>query len=582
MSSNIIILPDSIVNRIAAGEVVERPSSVVKELLENAIDADASLINVEIKGGGKECIIVNDNGCGMNHEDAVLSVRKHATSKIQKEEDLDSIKTLGFRGEALPSIASVSRFRLITKDAFSDTGTCISIEGDAFAVSETGCPAGTTVEVKNLFYNTPARLKFLKSDSAERRRIEDLIIKYAVFYNSIYFKLSMDGKIVFDFPPEQGIFPRISRALGNETVKELFPVKPLFFPFKIEGFTSTPVISRNSSDLMLFYINGRCVQDSVIRKAVINAYGAILPKGRYPVTVLLMEMDGKTVDVNVHPQKSEVRFSRSGEIYRFIYGSVENAVRNFSSLTEIPVSQPAQFHSHIGQFFPSTKYESFSFDFSVNQLSEKIDKSESFEKTEILSETVQEKYSSLQILGQAANSFIVAQGNKGLYIFDQHAVHERQNFNRLFSEFQKSGILKQALLIPIVFEILKQEKSIIEEHSDFFSRLGFEIEIFSGNSVVVKTVPAAKINNSIQRLVKDLMSLASDIHHEKAGLQIFEKAIATIACHSSVRAGDLLNAEEMKIMISGMDDSYFSQYCPHGRNAVFFMPFEEILKKFNR
>ncbi|MBM4388340.1 MAG: DNA mismatch repair endonuclease MutL, partial [Deltaproteobacteria bacterium] len=462
-------------DKIAAGEVIERPASVVRELVDNSLDAGAGEIMIELRDGGREAISVVDNGCGMSREDAVLALKRHATSKIKSLEDLKLLKTLGFRGEALPSIASVSRFELRTYDGFSGAGVRIRSSGGLDEeVSDCAMPRGCEIEANGLFFNTPARKKFLKTASTELSHIVDFVTRAAVYYHRVRFLLRNNGKETLNFPGTDDPGERLLQVFGGEIFSGLFPVAQAVFPFKMRGFASSPGFTSSSASSLYIYINGRFIPDPIVRRAVLTAYGNIIEKGRYPYAVLLLDFSTPDVDFNVHPQKAEVRFANGNEVFSTVLGRVKETVTAAPWIAAGGNRDMPATRTTMKTAYPSAGR------LSQESLFERI---AGFPPA-LPDDIPKMRFSGVRPLGQYAKCFIIGQYGDSLVLIDQHAAHERVNFERMKRAFFLGDIASQPLLMPETSEIPSFLMPALEENSLRLLKLGFEVEIFSGNTVL--------------------------------------------------------------------------------------------------
>lgn len=560
VKKRIIILPPEIVNKIAAGEVVERPASVVKELVENSLDAEANLIVVEIKDVGRKLIKVTDNGIGMSKEDALVCIKPHATSKISSLEDLEKISTLGFRGEALSSIASVSLMRIITRSKEEMSGIELEIEGGEIKnVREIGSPQGTTVEVKNLFFNTPARKKFLKSPATELTHIIRIIEQFALAYPEVNFRLIHQDKELLNFLPQKELKERVSEVLGKETVNSLLELNFEENGLKISGFISKPNFSRFDRYGQFFFVNRRAVVNKMLSHAVTNSYQEFLPKERFPVAIIYIEIEPELVDVNVHPTKREIRFQNENLIHKCLVKTIRETLTKNSLIPEIKeeiISLPKEKIKEEGSF-----YNLF--------------------KKEILSEEKNKIFTEISLIRKApflqiANLYLLTFDEEGILIIDQHSASERVIFDALLEREEPREI--QSLLIPEIINLGVKESEILKENLDTFRELGFKIEEFGKNCFQIKAVPAV-IPKPPKQLVLEVIS---EIQEEKTIRLEREKLLSLIACHSAVREGDSLEETQIARLIQDLKNTKFPWVCPHGRPTMIRLTWEELKRSFKR
>ncbi len=588
------ILPEIISNKIAAGEVVERPASVVKELVENALDAASKRVAVEVEKGGRSLIRVSDNGSGMNHDDALLAIERYATSKIYEDADLFAIRTLGFRGEALPSIASVSRFELISRAAGLDIGTRIVIAGGKIKkVSEVGAPPGTMVTVEQLFYNTPARRKFLKTINTEMGHIIETVAGMALGWHGVQFRLMHNGREIKNWPQVSEPMERAADVLGRGIRETLQPVNRDDTAIKLRGWVAAPGAARSTSRGIYLYVNGRTVRDRVIQHALFQGYGGRLMKGQFPMAVLFIDVPYDRVDVNVHPTKNEVRFADQ----RFIHDSIRDAVA--TALARVDKTKwgsiqgfgkdGEQISEHIARFGrPSVPEIGVSFqepsapavparatgidgrgaaDGSnrehFSQAAEKIPMSAQPSQQERL--WPQKRFADLKIIGQFSETFLLCEAGQDLIVIDQHAAHERIMYEQLKRRAQKSRPATQGLLVPETIELGFREAQILQAMLSDLQRLGLEIEPFGGNTFIVKAVPVLLGQGSVEPLVNEIVEKMAEIGFAPGLEKAFHECLHLMACHGAIRANQSLNQVEIKRLLVQLDACEEPSNCPHGR-----------------
>ena len=580
------VLPDALANQIAAGEVVERPSSVVKELVENALDAGATTVFVDVMEGGRRLIRVVDDGIGMSRVDATLAVERHATSKVRDVADLQGIITLGFRGEALPSIASVSRFRLVTRAEGDEVGTEIRIGGGQPAeVRDAGGPVGTRVEVSDLFFNVPARLKFLKRNATEMGHITGLLTAASLGYPHVHFRLTHNGRTSLDHPVAPNLRQRIFQVLGGATTGRLYPVQ-LDEGLRVRGFISEPTHTRTNQRGLHTFINGRWVRDRVINHAIVSAYGNLLERGRYPHAVVYIHLPPDEVDVNVHPTKAEVRFVHAGRVHDAIVGACRVMLARTPWVGDgAPLSAPPA-----GQGQARVPFDMYGLGHRG--------KARSFERPQaptpvavrapelaLDGEDMGAKpafFRRLRVLGQADKTFLVCEGEDGLYIIDQHAAHERVGYERIKAGYCDARLATQQLLFPLQLEFSAEESIALQDHQGVLARLGFEVEPFGGETWQVTSVPALLARADVTRLVRDVVAELIDLGKASLMEAHLELLFSTMACHSVIRAGDTLGEEEIRALLVQMDEVDLGANCPHGRPVFVTVPFSELARKLHR
>ncbi len=596
----ITILPDTLCNQIAAGEVVERPAAVVKELIENSIDALSRRITLAVTQGGRKEIRVVDNGAGMHPDDALLALERHATSKIRKLEDLQTIHSLGFRGEALPSIAAVSRFEMTTREADTVSGTCIHVEGGVIRdVREAGCAPGTMITVRDLFFNVPARRKFLRSIDTEASYISDQFLRLAIAHHGIHFQLIHQERTLYDFPQAPSAEQRAVQVLGPDTGKKLIPFSAQNGPMRVHGFTGRPDLQRANSQSLFICVNGRPVWDRLINRAVLSAYESLIPQGKFPAAVIFFELSPDLVDVNVHPTKREVRFKNPGDVIE----TVRNAIRQSIEGSRPLFAPSSAFRtSSRSEFVPASREQmiredQLSFDrihrhplptgdpppqvhvsgFADVDRPEPLHQDASSPPQPAADGEI--PFAQLPVIGQLANSYILLEAGDGLVIIDQHAAHERIIFDSLSLPNPREGA--QRLMRSTVLELLPRDAARLRRWLPFLKETGIEIESFGGESFVIHAVPAALSDCPPDELVRDLV--ASAIEEDAAPRwNIASRLARTAACHRAVRAGQRLKPEEIRQLLQDLDRTRFSSTCPHGRPVWYKLSHNDIAKFFHR
>jgi DNA mismatch repair protein MutL len=597
----ITVLPDVLCNQIAAGEVIERPAAVVKELIENSMDAGARRISVILSQGGRKEIRVIDNGTGMNPDDALLALERHATSKIRSVEDLQSIRSMGFRGEALPSIAAVSRFDLITREPDAVSGVRIHVEGGVIKdVKETGCPAGTMVCVRDLFHNMPARRKFLRSIDTEMAHIGEQFIRISMSDPGIHFQLSHEERQQYDFAQTKTIESRAGQVLGSAISSRLKSFTNDGSSVRIHGLAGPPDLQKASGHFLYVYVNGRAVWDRMLHHAILNAYEATIPKGRFPVVVLFIELPPHLVDVNVHPTKREVRFQSPGEMMEMIRAAVRLALENpafqarpvgqwhhtsspdaflrgggqFSRETQGPLQVALDTSTNVRTLEPPVQVEAFP-DPAAPSRPEDAGSPESGIPSE-----AEVSFSRLRIIGQLANTYLLLEGTDGLVLVDQHAAHERIIYDRLSQETAK-GTARQRLARSAVLNLSPEEGGMLRRWMSHLADLGFEIEAFGGDSFTVQSVPAALSDYAPEVLIGELLSSAHE-EEKSPRLDLLAQLAKTAACHEAIRAGQKLDVDEMRNLLEMLDRTRIPPTCPHGRPLWHRITLSEIARFFQR
>lgn len=631
-------LDDAVANQIAAGEVVERPASVVKELVENALDADATRIRVEVEEGGTRRIRITDDGHGMGPSDARLCLSRHATSKIRGVEDLESVRTLGFRGEAVPSIASVSRFVLTTRPRESDVGTRIVVEGGhILEQQEVGAPPGTTIEVADLFFNVPARKKFLKRAQTELSHISEGLMRLAMCRPQVGLRLATEHKVLMDVPPGVASDPRgrLGRLLGASVAAQLHPIVDdgLSHAVQVTGFAAEPGLTERGTKGLYTFVNGRFVRDRVIQHAVQDAYRSLLERGRYPVVVLFIELDPGHFDVNVHPQKTEVRFARTGDIHRAVAGALNRTLttqpwlrgdekaasvappsRTYA-LNREPQASPDGYAEHAARAVRARQLNkgvgglgggasnyvprqdlSAAFSGSPSALggaSAALDsptlavppppKSAGLSESQLsMQGQWTGRFSELQPVGQVLGTYLVCQGPSRMVIIDQHAAHERVTFQNLRSQAEAKELVVQPLLVPLPLQLNSARAEAARDLQDELAEAGVHLKAVQDGLWHVTAVPAALKHAKLDRVVLELLDELRDLPEATSVQERLDALYSCAACHGSVRAKDRLHNEEISALLKQMDAIDFGAYCPHGRPVFVEFSEGELAKLFHR
>ncbi len=589
--SIIKILPENLVNQIAAGEVVERPASVVKELIENSIDASADKIIIEIKDGGKTLIKIMDNGIGMDSEDLQLAIKRHATSKIFQESDLWKIKTMGFRGEALASIASVSKMIIKSKKEHLISGCQIECNAeDLLTMRDTAMDRGTTVEVYDLFFNTPARQKYLKNENTELGYITSVITTIALANEKISFKYLHNGNIIFDLPKVTDAISRISDIFGKNTADAMIPVFYGGTEFQINGFVGKPVLSRSSSKHQYFFVNNRYIQHHILANTIKSAFHSMLMENKKPVFIININIDPALIDVNVHPRKIEVRFEDQQSLIKAMYNCVKASLEK-NNLIPKGFTEAKNYMQGYG-FEKSSREEK-----STGTVQDAINFSkEILQKRDL--RPLHQGGNSLHFAGgkddtsspellcvpvsQVSNSYIVAQNDKELLLIDQHAAHERVRYEQLMDQFENEKKSIQPLLVPSQIEFAYEEVSIIEGNKEIFTNLGFEIEHFGGNTYLIHAVPSFLAKEDSEQVIKGVLD---DIINEKSPSKFQgkkEDIINYMACRSAIKFGQKLSLDEMQSLLWQVEKLKRPYTCPHGRPTMISLTLDELEKMFGR
>jgi len=599
MEAEVRLLDQNTANKIAAGEVVEKPASVTKELVENSLDAGATNIEVTIYEGGTEYIRVVDNGSGMSEANAKLSVLRHATSKLRSAEDLLSIHSLGFRGEALPSIASVAKFTLLTRLSDEEFATSITINGgENIECISTGGNIGTVITVKDLFYNVPARRKFLRTVNTEGRYINEIISKLALSRPDVHFRLLNNDKEVINTPGNGDLVDTITALYGKNVAEALIAVRYEDNGIGINGYIGKPTLLKGTRQWQTIFVNGRTINNRMIGKALDHAYRSQIPKSGFPFAVLDITVDTTNIDINVHPQKSEIKFGDEGAVYRVVYHALSEALTKpllgtGETSTSVLASTDSfgtakRSFSGTGTNYPSPEQqiwktpehvnEAPSLEFSMAQrTSENIDTMVS--GNNISFQDVNSGVDTIWPLGQIDRVFIVAQSETALYLIDQHAAHERVMYDKLVAAHQE--IPTQQFLIPLYLDALPQEVSMIEEYRKEFLQLGVDIEPGGETVLRISSLPADIKNAEAEEFIREILQLLSENKNIKPA-DLREEVLHYAACHSAIRAGEVLNIRQMRALILELLNTEHPFTCPHGRPCMIEITSEELYKMFKR
>ncbi|PIS31507.1 DNA mismatch repair protein MutL [Candidatus Saganbacteria bacterium CG08_land_8_20_14_0_20_45_16] len=565
--NRIQLLSEDLINKIAAGEVIERPASVVKELVENSLDAQATQITVETQGAGSKMIRVSDNGQGMSQDELVLALQRHSTSKINLLDDLFNIKTLGFRGEALPSIASVSRFEI------RSNSHSLKIEGGKTLANEPiGAPAGTTVIVRDLFFNTPARKKFLKSPATEMGHLGDIVAKYALAFPAVSFQLISDGKLLLSSPGRGNLKEAVVSVYGVELSKNLIESSFEFDRGKVYGLISPPTISRLDKNYQTFFVNKRYVRNFLLNRALEEAYRTIIPNSRHPIAILFIDIDPKQVDINVHPAKREVKFLKTNEVMQAIREAVKKSLHILSPDPQPPAPNnqyPTPPHQNTWQ--PEMADFLFAENFGAAAADIAIEPGTAAQQ--------------LFSLYQLKNTYIVATDGESLVLIDQHAAHERIIYDALSPNINQNGTTgesRQSLLIPETIELNAKEKLVLADNLEYLQSLGFDLEEFGSNSYRLRAVPVQAAKATAKGLLLDIISELEALG-KSVQLEIKQENIRkTIACKAAIKAGDKLSGQEMTYLIRDLYQTKNPATCPHGRPTMIKISEAELIKRFGR
>lgn len=576
--SRIRVLSEKVATQIAAGEVVERPASVLRELLDNSIDASADRIEVQVEAGGLKLVRVTDNGIGMDRDDLLLSLERHATSKVRVLEDLFAVGTLGFRGEAVPSIAAVSRMEVKSRTRDGISGHRLRMEGGRVdSIEEVGTPVGTVTTVRDLFFNTPARRKFLRSPRTETRHLLDIFSRIALPFKKISFRLREGGRTLAHYPASESEEERLAMLMGREIAGRMERVELAAGPVTILAHLAPPDFSRTRGDRILFYVNGRSVRDRMLTRAVMEGYGRRLMRGQYPQAVISLELDPALVDVNVHPTKQEVRFRDGKSVFLAVASAVGGVMFANGGLTvhsesEAPAARkpfPAQ--ALLKAADPPHYYQ---------------DPYDSEEAVRVEGDATLSRLglqeSSFFVIGQLRNTYILCQTGGGLLLVDQHAAHERVVYERLKRGITEGPLQVQTFLIPKSMEVSVSDAAALEQHKEAMALIGFEVEHFGGATFLLRSVPAILLNADLEALLHETLDHFNEKGAETARETIPEKVLCTMACHGAVRGGKPLTMREMTSLLDELQKTELPTNCPHGRPVSRMISWPELERMFKR
>ncbi len=561
------VLDSKVVSMIAAGEVVERPASVVKELVENSLDAGASQISIEVRGGGVSLIRVTDNGAGIPAGEVELAFNRYATSKIGNLEDLESINSLGFRGEALPSIIAVAQVDIVTCAVGETVGTHLSlIDGVVAEQGKQGRSQGTTVTVRNLFRKVPARLKFLKSVATENSHIANVVTQYAFAFPEVKFALFIDGRRTLQTPGNGQLIDSVIEVYGTEVAQNMLEIgsrderwenRAEGSPFVVAGMIGSPVVSRSGRGYLSFFVNRRWVNSRLLARAVEEAYHGLLMQGKHPIAIINISLPPQQIDVNIHPTKAEVKFRNDHLVFTTVQRTVRRAL-----IERLPVPKIEEV---------ATAYV------SPSQPGQELWTSAELTTSSLASpQTPAVSLPVLRVIGQLSNSYIIAEGRDGLYLIDQHAAHERVLFEKIKQQRSRQGIEVQGLLEPVPFEVNPKQEEVLKSKYEGLAEFGFSIEPFGDRTYLVRTVPALLYNKDWTAMMRELLDSLS------GGGDWVEGIAISMACHSAVRAGQMLTDDEMRQLIRQLEQVAVPHTCPHGRPTMIHLSSGQLDKEFGR
>ena len=636
---NIQVLDQITIDKIAAGEVIERPASIVKELVENAIDAKATAVTVEIKEGGISFIRITDNGCGIPKEEVALAFLRHSTSKIRSEKDLSTVSSLGFRGEALSSISAIAQVEIITKTKESDFGVKYTIEGGVEkGIEDIGAPEGTTFLVHQIFYNTPARRKFLKTPMTEASHINELMIRLALSHPEVSVQFINNGQSKLHTSGNGKVKDVIYHVFGREISNNLLEVNRDEGKMRVSGYIGKPLISRGNRNYENYYINGRYVKSNIIAKAIEDGYKDFTMQHKYPFTVLHFWLDGNEIDVNVHPTKMELRFSHQQEVYDFVYRAVKETLTEPELIPRVELSEPVQektvpekkvpevhdeayfmrkmkervesYHRQASQAEVKNTMELHRGNTQIDRIKEAVTYNKNLERknqnassvslpptqtSDIAKEIKAEQLNLFEeklltkkavqeykLIGQVFDTYWLVEFREQLYIIDQHAAHERVLYEKTLRGMKERAFTSQYLSPPIILNLSMQEARLLTEHMDLFTKIGFEIENFGGDSFAVRAVPDNLFSIAKKELLMEMLdNLSDDITSAEAPDIIGEK-IASMSCKAAVKGNAQLSATEVNALIGELLELENPYHCPHGRPTIIAMTKKELEKKFKR
>jgi DNA mismatch repair protein MutL len=610
------LLPTEVATRIAAGEVVERPASVIKELMENAIDAGAKQIRLEVQGGGVRQMRVLDDGCGIPAEEVELAFARHSTSKLSSVDDLEHIRTLGFRGEALASVAAVARVTLTTRAREEPVGTLLRLEGGQVVAREpSGRPPGTAVTVQDLFFNVPARRKFLRTERTERRQIDVLVTRYAMAYPNLRLTLAHDGRTTFQSNGSGDLREVLVAVYGATNAALMLKVALDSQDVRVSGYASAPSLHRSNRNEITLFINGRWVQDQGLTFAVIQAYHTLLMSKRYPLAVIQVELPPQDVDVNVHPAKTQVRFRDGDAVFRAVQRAVRRAVLDQAPAQEISVEAPPQGASAWPGAWPTPEQvlrraqlramgsrpgrpqpAQFALDFSppaprvpapvgdtgdVEVGPEAREAGPIHAPLPVAAQTPPRALPLLHVVGQVGLTYVVAEGPEGMFLIDQHAAHERVLYEKFMAEKAQAQVTTQALLEPMTVELTPEGMSLVEENLEALLALGFDVAPFGGNTVLLRAIPAMLVGDNLQAIFDEMVA-DLQVGAEPLASEIEARIVRRVCKWAAIKAGQSLSRQEMDELIRQLEACASPGTCPHGRPTMIHLSADQLAKEFGR
>ncbi len=609
------LLSDHVINKIAAGEVVERPASVLKELIENSFDAGATQIDVDVAVGGRKLVSITDNGCGMGRDDALLAIERHATSKIKDVDDIEKINSLGFRGEALAAIASVSRFRMETCITGETTGSEICISGGKlYDVRDAGCPVGTKIEIRDLFFNVPARRKFMRSQQTELAHIRSGFITHALAHPEVGMSLTVDGREIYRLASNAGIEDRICELFGTDRIKSIKRVDYRSGDVAIRGYVGLPSISRSDRNEQYVFVNGRATSAAVIGYGIREGYHTLLPKGRHPSVFLFLDIDPLQVDVNVHPTKREVRFRRPSDVRDVVIRGISNALTALNSeiitnqvesetafeegaeiapeekylkIDDLPPQRAFKYPRRLSdELFQDSLFAAKASELGIasvtadNLLGQQTESTDDLVATDVSEH--QAPWGWCRVLGQIGGLYVIMETDSGMVTMDPHAAHERVMFEKFMRDVNNRQIESQSLLLPVTVDLDARDALRVRQQADLFKTMGFGISEFGGDSFVIDALPAYFSGADPKALLIEIAHGLEQAGGRGGSGRWREESIAQSACKASVKARDHLSLEEIERLVIDLAKTDMPYTCPHGRPTLVFASFHEINRKFGR
>lgn len=596
MSRRIVVLSEDIANKIAAGEVVERPASIVKELTENSVDAGATDIRLELEKGGCESIKVIDNGSGIEYEDVPLVFERHATSKIHRFDDIFNVVSFGFRGEAMPSIASIAKVELLTRRKDDLSGTKAVLDAGAIKdISPAGCPEGTQISVTKIFANVPARRKFLKTEATEQGLCLDVVTRLALAHPEIRFRVSVNGKEVLASPQVNDVSQRIAMVMGNDYSAHSIAVESHKENMSLTGYISRPEYTKSNSKSVYLFVNKRYIRDNNLTHAILSAYRQIIEPRRYPAAVLFLDMPPENVDVNVHPAKLEVRFRDSHSVYDLVsktvaqgLASAQTSKSDFVYRLSYKENNSASFRTpSVREKAPTVPFGSFSRQNIRQAINEDLLRRRDVQSSAPVYETNNTpigetiSFTGMRYVGQYANTYLIFEGEGGLVLLDQHAAHERIILEKL-KKASGEKVISQSLLMPEIVNLTPGQIALFADYIDYLREIGLEIEIFGSDAVAVKAIPVTLAQVNISEMISDIADQIKEQNQMPSMQDKREKILASLACRAAIKANRVLSHEEVAALCRELEATPFNLTCPHGRPITINFALSEIERMFKR